>query len=59
MTTPLTLWGKFESLYSILAAPNIVFLKGMLFNWKMDMTQSMDGNIDEYTKMLLMLKGTN
>ena len=42
-----------------MSAPNLVFLKGMLFNYKMDSSKSMDENIDEFTKMTLLLKGTD
>ena len=59
MDNPLDLWSKLDSLYSVVSAPNLVFLKGMLFNYKMDSSKSMDENIDEFTKMTLLLKGTD
>ena len=59
MNTPIELWNKLESLYSILFAPNLVYLKGMLFNFKMNMSKSMDENIDEFTKLTLLLRGTD
>ena len=59
MENPLDLWNKLDSLYSVVSAPNLVFLKGMLFNYKMDSSKSMDENIDEFTKMTLLLKGTD
>lgn len=40
-------------------APNLVCLKNMLFNFKMDSLKSMIENIDEFSKMILMLKGSN
>lgn len=33
MTSSLLLWGKLESLFFIVAAPNLVFLKALLFNY--------------------------
>ena len=59
MNTPLDVWNKLDSLYSIVAALNLNFLKGMLFNYKIDKSKSMDENIDEFTRLTLMLRGTN
>lgn len=59
MDTPKMLWGKLESLYSVVATLNLIFLKSMLFNYKMDSSKSIDENLDEFTKMTLMLKGTD
>lgn len=46
MVTSLTLWD----------ALNLVFLKYILFNYKMDSSKSMDENIDECTQIILMLE---
>ena len=59
MDTPMDLWGKLESLYSVISAPNLVFLKGNLFNYKMDTNKSIDDNLDEFTRMTQILKGTD
>ena len=59
MNTPIELWNKLESLYSVLSAPNLVYLKGMLFNFKMNASKSMDENIDEFTRLALLLRGTD
>ena len=59
METPISLWKKLDALFSVVTASNLVYLKGMLFNFKMDGNKSMDENIDEFTKMTLMLKGTD
>ena len=59
MDTAIQLWGKLESLYSVISAPNLVFLKGNLFNYKMDTSKSIDDNLDEFTKMTQILKGTD
>ena len=59
MDTAIQLWGKLESLYSVISAPNLVFLKGNLFNYKMDTNKSIDDNLDEFTKMTQILKGTD
>ena len=58
MTKPLDLWNRLESLYAVVSAPNLVYLKGMLFNFKMNASKSIDDNIDEFTKLTLMLRGT-
>ena len=58
--TFLSFWKKkLDSLFSIVTTPNLVFLKGMLFNFKMDSSKTMDENIDEFTRLTLLLKGTN
>ena len=59
MNTLIELWNKLESLYSVLSTPNLVYLKGMLFNFKMNVSKSMDENIDEFTKFTLLLRGTH
>ena len=55
MTNPLDLWNRLESFYVVVSAPNLVYLKGMLFNFKMNASKSMDENIDEFTKLTLLL----
>ena len=57
MTNPLDLWNRLESLYAVISAPNLVYFKGMLFNFKMNGSKSMDDNIDEFTKLTLLLRG--
>ena len=57
MTNPLNLWNRLESLYVVISAPNLIYLKGMLFNFKMNASKSIDDNIDEFTKFTLMLRG--
>ena len=57
MTKPLDLWNRLESLYVIVSAPNVVYLKGMLFNFRMNASKSIDKNIDEFTKLTLLLRG--
>ena len=59
MHTAIQLWGKLESLYSVISAPNLVLLKGNLFNYKMDTNKSIDDNLDEFTRMTQILKGTD
>ena len=59
MNTPIELWNKLESLYYVLFAPNLVYLKGMLFNFKINVSKFMDENIDEFTKLALLLRGTD
>jgi len=59
MSNPLELWNKLESLFSVISAPNLVYLKGMLFNFKMNASKSMDENIDEFTRLALLLRGTD
>ena len=59
MVTAFDLWNKLDSLYSVVSAPNLVFLKGTLFNYKMDSSKSMDENIDEFTRLALLLRGTD
>ena len=59
MTSPIALWNKLDSLYSVLTAPNLIYLKGMLFNFKMNVSKSMNENIDEFTRLALLLRGTN
>ena len=59
MTNPLDLWNKLESLYVVVSTPNLIYLKGMLFNFKMNASKSIDDNIDEFTKLTLMLRGTD
>ena len=58
MTYPIALWNKLDSLYSILTAPNLIYLKGM-FNFKMNASKSMDENIDEFTRLALLFRGTD
>lgn len=36
----------------------MIFLKDILFNYEVDISKSMDDNIDEFTKMTLLLRGT-
>ena len=57
--TPLTLWGKLESLYAVQSAPNLAYLKGILFSYKMDSARTIEENLDEFLKMTLVLKGTD
>lgn len=57
MKTLISLWGKLESLYALQTAPNFAFLKGSLFAYKMDISKSIDENVDEFLKMTLILKG--
>ena len=59
MVTAPGLWNKLDSLYSVVSAPNLIFLKGTLFNYKMDSSKSMDENIDEFTRLALLLRGTD
>ena len=59
MDTPVSLWKKLDSLFSVVSAPNLVFLKGMLFNFKMDSSKTIDENVDEFTRLTLLLKGTD
>ena len=59
MSNPLNLWNKLDSLFSVMIAPNLVYLKGMLFNFKMNTSKSMDENIDEFTKLALLLRGAD
>lgn len=42
-----------------MTAPNLVYLKGMLFNFKMDTSKSMDENADEFTRLALLLRSTD
>lgn len=51
--------GKVEFLYYVVATPNLVFLKSMLFKYKMDNLKFMDDNLDEFIKMNLLLMGTH
>jgi len=57
MSNPINLWNKLESLFSVMTAPNLVYLKGMLFNFKMDTSKSIDENVDEFTRLALLLRG--
>ena len=57
--TALKLWVKLESLYSNKSAPNLAFIKGSLFSFKMDSSKSIDENLDEFLKINLLLKGTD
>ncbi|GAB2295643.1 hypothetical protein Dimus_038371 [Dionaea muscipula] len=57
--TAIELWDKLESLYAKQSAPNLAYLKGTLFSWKMDMSKSLEDNIDEFIKLTLILKGTD
>ena len=59
INTPINLWNKLDSLYSILTAPNLVYLKSMLFNFKMNASKSIDENIDKFTTLTLLLRDTN
>lgn len=59
MDNPTNFRNKLESLYVVMNAPNLVYLKGMLFNFKMDASKSMDENIDEFTRLTLLLRGTD
>jgi len=59
MTNPLDLWNRLESLCAVVSAPNLVYLKGMLFNFKMNASKSINDNIDEFIKLTLMLRGTD
>jgi len=59
MTNPFDLWNKLDSVYYVMTAPNLVYLKGMLFNFKMNTSKSMDENIEEFTKLALLLRGTD
>ena len=59
METHVSLWKKLDSLFSIVSAPNLVFLKGILFNFKMDSSKTIDENVDEFTRLTLLLKGTD
>lgn len=59
MDTPLTLWDKLESLYALQSAPNLAFLKGALFAYKMESSKSIEDNLDEFLKMTIILKGTD
>lgn len=47
MSTPLILWSKLNSLYSMVSIFNLVFLKSMLFNYKIDGSKSINEKIDE------------
>ena len=57
MNIPFELWGKLDFFYSLVATPNMIFLKDTLFNYKMDIFKSMYDNIDEFTKMTLLMRG--
>ncbi|XP_031267579.1 uncharacterized protein LOC116126025 [Pistacia vera] len=57
--TPIKLWGKLETLYALKSAPNLAFLKGAMFSYKMDASKSLEENLDEFLKMTLVLKGTD
>ena len=59
MTNPLDLCNKLDSLFSVKIAPNLVYLKGMLFNFKINTFKSIDENIDEFTRLALLLRGIN
>ena len=59
MNTSIDLWNKLDSLYSVMSAPNLVYLKGTLFNFKMNVSKFMDENIDEFTRLALLLRGTD
>ena len=57
--TPTAVWGKLESLYALQSAPNLAYLKGVLFAYKMDSSRTIDENIDEFLKLTQVLKGTD
>ena len=59
MSNPIDLWNKLNFLYAVMTAPNLIYLKGMLFNFKMDASKSIDKNIDEFTRLALLLRGTD
>ena len=59
MSNPLDLWNKLDLLFSVMTTPNLVYLKGMLFNFKMNTSKSMDENIDEFTRLALLFRGTD
>lgn len=56
---PITLWGKLETLYALQTTPNLAFLKGALFSYRMDSSKSIEDNLDEFLKMTIILKGTD
>ena len=53
------LWNKLDCQFSVMIAPNLVYLKGMLLNFKMNTSNSMDENIDEFIRLALLLRGTD
>ncbi|GAB2274337.1 hypothetical protein Dimus_039084 [Dionaea muscipula] len=57
--TVISLWDKLETLYARQSAPSLAYLKGTLFSWKMDVSKSLDDNLDEFMKLILILKGTD
>ena len=57
LESPLAIWGKLKTLYFLQSAPNLAFLKGTLFSYKMDNAKFIDDNLDEFLKMTLILKG--
>ncbi|XP_031266617.1 uncharacterized protein LOC116125023 [Pistacia vera] len=59
LEAPIALWGKLETLYALQTAPNLTFLKGALFSYRMDSNKSIEDNIDEFLKMTIILKGTD
>ena len=59
MSNPINLWNKLDSLFFVMTTPNLVYLKCMLFNFKMNTSKSMDENIDKFTRLALLLRGTD
>ena len=58
LESAIEVWDKLKSIYSDQSAPNLAFLKGAIFNYKMDATKSIDENLDEFLKMNQLLKGS-
>ncbi|KAL0451552.1 UNVERIFIED_CONTAM: hypothetical protein Slati_1133300 [Sesamum latifolium] len=52
------LWNKLEELYTESSLPNKLFLLEKFFRYKLDVSKSIDDNIDEFTKLIQDIKLT-
>ncbi|CAM8968213.1 unnamed protein product [Rhodiola kirilowii] len=53
--TPTELWKKLEELFANQMAPNLAYLRATLYAFKMDASKSIDENLDEFLKIIILL----
>ncbi|KAL0320129.1 UNVERIFIED_CONTAM: hypothetical protein Sradi_5274400, partial [Sesamum radiatum] len=52
------LWDKLEELYTESSLPSMLFLLEKFFRYKLDVSKSIDDNIDDFTKLIQDIKLT-
>lgn len=56
--TPIDLWSRLETLFTNKVAPSLAYIKAALFTFRLDMTKSIDENLDDFLKLIMTIKDT-